>query len=79
MTSRERKCVNLRRNCNQNMHINFVDFWSQPQVSSFKNCLGKRNYSEINILPCHMTGSALIDPKFKIFLENTNMCQSLKF
>ena len=27
MTSRDWKCVNLRRNCYQNMHINFVEFF----------------------------------------------------
>ena len=51
-------------------------FWSQPQVSKR---LRKRNFSEINVLLCHMTGSALIDPKFKIFIENTIICHSLKF
>ena len=36
-------------------------------------------FSEVNVLLCHMTGSAPFDPKLKIFVENTVIYQSIKF
>ena len=36
----------------------------------------KRNFCEISVFPCHMTGSA---PKFKIFTKNNIIYQSLIF
>ena len=65
-----------KKSCYQDMHINVVDFLVQTSSLQLKNGLRKRNFSEINVLPCHMRGSAPIDPKFKIFVENINMCQS---
>ena len=55
----------------QNMH-EFYRFFGPNLKSLTLKLTEKRNFSEINILLCHMTGSALIEPKFKIFIENTN-------
>ena len=53
-------------------------FWSQLKSLALK-LTEKPNFSEINVLLCHITGSALTDPKFKNFVENTKVFQSLKF
>ena len=60
--------------------MNFVDFFG-PKLKSLTIKLTEKTQfeiSEINVLLCHMTGSAPIDPKFKIFIENTIISHNLK-